>query len=139
MFIVLLHLGFLCILQTWVMFYCSWYWTSGYVKELPIHIDCTWLADSMNTWVDRVVVWEGLIPLSGFFCKSVDSVGKEILHLSGKSSGNFRTSGCDNFLTVQNSKTFGGKQFYFVKCHVISNKTMRTCCWRSIQLHINAC
>ena len=52
--------------------YCSWYWTSSYVKELPIHIDCTWLADSMNTWVDRVVVWEGLIPLSGFFCKSVD-------------------------------------------------------------------
>lgn len=41
------------------------------VKELPIHIDCTWLADSMNTRVDRVVVWEGLIPLSGFICKSV--------------------------------------------------------------------
>jgi len=52
--------------------YCSWCWTSSYVMELPIHIDCTWLADSMNTWVDRVVLWEGLIPLSGFICETVN-------------------------------------------------------------------
>ena len=52
--------------------HCSWYWTSSDVKELPIRIDCTWFADSMNTLVDRMVVWEGLIPLSGFIYETVN-------------------------------------------------------------------
>ena len=38
----------------------------------------------------------GLIPVSGLSCENVNSVGEEILHLSGKSKGISETSGYGN-------------------------------------------
>ena len=70
--------------------YCSWNWTkcwytgfsrmsipfARYVKELSIHVHCTWLAESMNKWVKRMALRRGLSPLSGLICAIVNSVGQ---------------------------------------------------------------
>ena len=61
-----------------------------------IHVHCVCLAESINKWVERMAVRGGWRPLSGLICEIVNSVGQEILHLSGKSQGISNTYGCGN-------------------------------------------
>ena len=46
-----------------------------YVKELSIHVQCIWLAESINRWMERVAVSGGLSPLPGLIWEIVILVG----------------------------------------------------------------
>ena len=68
-----------------------------HIIATSIHIHCTWLAESINIWVEGMAVREGLSALSGLICEviiiyllSLYSVGQGNLHLSGKSQGSIK-------------------------------------------------
>ena len=104
-FIVFYHLKFFCTFygheSCCIGEYCSWNWTNGklmlsfqdfflacYVKEISIiHEHCTWLAESINKWVERMTVRRGLGPSPGLIWEMLIHLVREIIYLSGKSQG----------------------------------------------------
>ena len=59
------------------------------VTEYP-DVHCTWLAESINKYVEEMVARGGLSPSSGLMCEIVNSVGQGNFTFVRKKSGNFK-------------------------------------------------
>ena len=66
------------------------------IKELSIRVHCTWLAESMNKRVKRMLWGESWVHCQDLFVKLLIQLVREILHLPGKRQVISETSGFGN-------------------------------------------